>query len=130
MSARAADTHAASLRQQHLRRVATVRVCACLFHLGLGLDMSVVLRSLGSGLANKDVTVATRNGLILNGTLLQLDDETGNVVLHLDARQEHPLPPHLLAVDRLVIRGSAVAYVDFAAQTMNLTLLSRDSLSA
>ena len=107
-----------------------VCVCVCLLHLGLGLDMSVVLRSLGSGLANKDVIVGTRNGLILNGTLLQLDDETGNVVLHLDARQEHPLPPHLLSVDRLVIRGSAVAYVDFAAQTMNRTLLSRDSLSA
>jgi small nuclear ribonucleoprotein (snRNP)-like protein len=91
------------------------------------------------------VSVELKNGIVVSGKLLELDEEHGNLLLDgitaavrsdtladdgvtVVATTVGPAPPHLAHVQQLKVRGSAVRHIDFDPTGINMDALSRASL--
>ena len=95
----------------------------------LGKPISSIMADVVLG---KEVVVELKNGFIVAGTVVTMDSETGNMKLENltntsmnEARLPEPhrgqqpafVPPHLIALKSLVVRGSSVKFVDIPSST-------------
>ena len=95
---------------------------------------AVVPKLMSAALHGKAVSVTLKNGVIVQGRVVEFDAETSNMVVDVSGARASSVnlntPPHLLCVPRATIRGSAVAFIDFDAKDVDLLLVTRASLAA
>lgn len=95
-------------------------------------------RVLAAALVDRAVVVTLKNGVVVRGTVAEFEAESGTVVVDTttaaasvgSANGMPSIPPHLLCVPRVTLRGSAVAFIDFPAAAGNLDLIARAALAA
>jgi small nuclear ribonucleoprotein (snRNP)-like protein len=96
--------------------------------------MAAVPRVLAAALPGKSVRVTLKNGVVVTGRLVELEPETGSVVLDTEtsatsSADARPVP-HFLCVPRVTLRGSGITAIDFFAAQVNMDLVARAALVA
>jgi small nuclear ribonucleoprotein (snRNP)-like protein len=95
--------------------------------------MAAVPRVLAHALPHRDVAVTLKNGVVVRGRAVELEAETGSVVLDVQsavvsAADATPVP-HLMCVPRATLRGSSIAFIDFLASQVRLDDVAKATLA-